>query len=83
MFDSYANWQAALKLQMALEADWVIERQAANSQPGETYGGAGYVRYQFHAEVRLRRARRIPARSQRPLQRRVANPERSDVDGGL
>ena len=53
IFDSYATWQAAPKLQMALEADWVIERQATNSEPGETYGSAGYARYQFTPKFAL------------------------------
>jgi hypothetical protein len=30
-----------------LEADYVIERLFTNSYPDRTWGGAGYIRYQF------------------------------------
>jgi predicted porin len=53
IFDSYATWQATPKLELAGDGDWVIERQQANSPPGETYGGAAYARYQFTPKFAL------------------------------
>ena len=47
IFDSYATWQTTPKLTLALEADYVIERLFTNSYPDRTWGGAGYIRYQF------------------------------------
>jgi len=53
IFDSYATWQSTAKLMLAIDADWVIERDNPNSSPGETYGGAGYARYQFTPRIAL------------------------------
>jgi Putative beta-barrel porin-2, OmpL-like. bbp2 len=55
IFDSYVSWQAKPKLTFALEGDYVIEREWANtntalgqsSSPSHVIGGAGYARYQF------------------------------------
>lgn len=55
IFDSYVNWQASPKLTFALEGDYVIEREWANtvtalgqsSAPSHVIGGAGYAKYQF------------------------------------
>lgn len=44
IFDTYASWQATPKLDFALESDWVVQRYQRNSAPGETMGGAAYVR---------------------------------------
>jgi len=53
IFDSYVTWQSTPKLQLALDADWIIERANLNSSPGETAGGAGYARYQFTPRIAL------------------------------
>jgi Putative beta-barrel porin-2, OmpL-like. bbp2 len=51
--DSYASWQARPKLTLALEGDYVIQREWANAAPGESSapshvdGGAAYAQYQF------------------------------------
>ena len=55
IFDSYVSWQAAPKLTVALEGDYVIQRLWKNtntalgqsSAPSHTIGGAGYAKYQF------------------------------------
>jgi Putative beta-barrel porin-2, OmpL-like. bbp2 len=53
IFDSYATWQATLKLTLQGEADYVIEREWANAAPGQSSapshvtGGAGYMQYQL------------------------------------
>ena len=55
IFDSYVSWQAAPKLTLALEGDYVIQRLWKNtntalgqsSAPSHTIGGAGYAKYQF------------------------------------
>lgn len=53
IFDSYATWQATVKLTLAGEADYVIQREWANAAPGESSapahvdGGAAYAQYQF------------------------------------
>lgn len=53
IFDSYVSWQAAPKLTLALEGDYVIQRLWENTAPGESsapshaIGGAGYAKYQF------------------------------------
>ena len=53
IFDSYANWNATPKLTLALEGDYVIQREWANAGPGHssapahTDGGAAYVQYSF------------------------------------
>src|SRR5579863_8550100 len=55
IFDSYVSWQAAPKLTLALEGDYVIQRLWKNtntslgqsSAPSHTIGGAGYAKYQI------------------------------------
>ena len=53
IFDSYVSWNASPKLTMALEGDYVIQREWANAAPGESSapshvdGGAAYAQYQF------------------------------------
>ena len=55
IFDSYVSWQAAPKLSLALEGDYVIQRLWKNtntalgqsSAPSHTIGGAGYAKYQI------------------------------------
>ena len=44
--DSYLNWQAAPRLQLAIEGDYVIQREQSYSAPARTSGGAVYGRYQ-------------------------------------
>jgi Putative beta-barrel porin-2, OmpL-like. bbp2 len=55
IFDSYVSWQVVPKLTVALEGDYVIEREWQNtntalgesSAPSHDIGGAAYVKYQF------------------------------------
>lgn len=53
ILDTYASWQAAPKLTFALEGDYVIQREWANTAPGQSsapshaIGGAAYAKYQF------------------------------------
>ncbi len=57
IFDSYVSWQAAPKLTLALEGDYVIQRVWQTSSPGHssapshTIGGASYARYQFTPKI--------------------------------
>jgi len=57
IFDSYVSWQATPKLTLALEGDYVIQRDWANASPGRssapshTIGGATYFRYQFTPKI--------------------------------
>jgi hypothetical protein len=57
IFDTYATWQTTSKLTFALEGDYLIERQWANSSPGHSsspshdIGGAAYARYQFTPRI--------------------------------
>lgn len=57
IFDSYVTWQAAPKLTLALEGDYVIQREWKNTAPGESsapshvIGGASYARYQFTPKI--------------------------------
>lgn len=53
IFDSYATFAPAEKLTLGLEGDYVIERLYTNSAPAETWGGAGYVRYQLSPRTAL------------------------------
>ena len=59
IFDSYVNWQATPKWTFALEGDYVVERRWATSGPGRdsapahTWGGAGYIEYQFSPKAFL------------------------------
>jgi len=58
-FDSYVSWQAKPKLSLALEGDYVIQREWRTSSPGRssapshTIGGAAYARYQFTPKIAL------------------------------
>ncbi len=47
IFDSYVTWQTTPKLTLALEGDYVIQRQEINSAPLHTAGGAVYSRFQI------------------------------------
>jgi len=55
IFDSYVSWQAAPMLTLALEGDYVIQREwnstvpalGQSSAPSHVTGGAGYAKYQF------------------------------------
>ncbi len=57
--DSYVNWQATPKWTLALEGDYVIEREWRHAGPGhssapsEVSGGAAYARYQVTPRVAL------------------------------
>jgi len=57
IFDSYVSWQARPKVTLALEGDYVIQREWRNSSPGRssapshTIGGAAYARYQFTPRI--------------------------------
>jgi hypothetical protein len=57
IFDTYVSWQAAPKVTLALEGDYVIEREWKTSSPGHssapshTIGGAAYARYQFAPKI--------------------------------
>jgi len=53
IFDSYATWQPANKWTLALEGDYVIERDQTNSAPVHTDGGAFYARYQLTPKFAL------------------------------
>jgi hypothetical protein len=53
IFDSYVTWQPQPKLTLALEGDYVIQREWATAAPGESSapshvdGGVGYMQYQI------------------------------------
>jgi len=57
IFDSYVSWQASPKFTLALEGDYVIQREWRSSSPGHssapfhTIGGAAYARYQFSPRI--------------------------------
>ncbi len=57
IFDSYVSWQALPKVTLALEGDYVIQRQWSTASPGHssapshTIGGAAYARYQFTPKI--------------------------------
>lgn len=57
IFDTYAAWQATPKFSLALEGDYVIQREWSSSSPGHssspshTIGGAAYTRYQFTPKI--------------------------------
>ena len=59
IFDTYATWQALPKLALAVEGDYVIERQWVNAAPGESSapshvdGGAAYAQYQLTQRIAL------------------------------
>ena len=47
IFDSYSSWNAAPRLTLAADLDYVVERLYTNSPPSRAYGGALYARYQL------------------------------------
>ena len=57
IFDSYVSWQAIPKFTLALEGDYVIQREWRTSSPwhssapAHTIGGAAYARYQFTPKI--------------------------------
>jgi hypothetical protein len=57
IFDSYVSWQATPKITLALEGDYVIQREWRTSSPGHsaapshTIGGAAYAQYQFTPRI--------------------------------
>ena len=53
ILDSYATWQPTDKWTLALEGDYVIERDQTNSAPIHTAGGAFYARYQLTKKFAL------------------------------
>jgi len=59
IFDSYVSWQAKPKVTLALEGDYVIQREWATSSPGHssapshTIGGGAYARYQFTPKMAI------------------------------
>jgi hypothetical protein len=53
IFDSYVAWNATPKLTLALDLDYVIQRDQTNSAPQRTDGGSGYLRYQFTPKLAL------------------------------
>ncbi len=53
IFDSYLTWQTTLKLTLAFEGDYVIERLLKSSGPSHTDGGAAYLQYQLTPKVSL------------------------------
>jgi hypothetical protein len=53
IFDSYVTWQATPKLSLALEGDYVIERNLTTSAPVHVDGEAFYTRYQLTPKFAL------------------------------
>ena len=59
IFDSYVTWQAAPRLTLAVEGDYVIQRLWRDAAPGQSSapshvdGGAAYLRYQLTPKVFL------------------------------
>jgi outer membrane murein-binding lipoprotein Lpp len=59
IFDSYATWQAAKKLTVAIEGDYFIQRLWETAAPGESSapshvdGGAAYIQYQLTSKLAL------------------------------
>jgi hypothetical protein len=57
IFDSYVSWQTTPKLTLALEADYLLQREWKNAAPGQssapshTDGGAAYAQYQFRPKM--------------------------------
>lgn len=51
--DTYGTWQAASRLTLGAEADYVGEKLYATSPPEHVYGGAGYAVYQFTRQLSL------------------------------
>lgn len=45
--DTYFTWNAASKLTLVGEGDYIVSRLYSNSYPSHLAGGAGYIRYQF------------------------------------
>jgi hypothetical protein len=53
ILDTYLVWDAAPKLKLAAEADYVIEREFTNSSPAHTDGGSLYAQYQLTPKLSL------------------------------
>jgi hypothetical protein len=53
IFDSYATWQPNDRWTLALEGDYVIERDQTTSPPVHVGGGALYARYQLTPKIAL------------------------------
>lgn len=51
--DSYVTWTATPKWTLALEGDYVINRQSNESGPSHVSGGAAYARYQVTPKTAL------------------------------
>ena len=51
IFDSYVTWQTTPEVTLALEGDYVVERDEPNSAPSHLSAGALYSRYQFTPRV--------------------------------
>jgi Putative beta-barrel porin-2, OmpL-like. bbp2 len=57
IFDSYVSWQATPKFTLALEGDYVIQREWSTSSPGRSsapshvIGGAAYARHQLSRKI--------------------------------
>jgi hypothetical protein len=57
IFDSYVSWQTTPKLTLALEGDYLLQREWKNAAPGQssapshTAGGAAYAQYQFRPKM--------------------------------
>jgi hypothetical protein len=53
IFDSYITWQAAPKLLLALEGDYVLQRNYSNSSPQHVSAGAAYAQYHFNQKAAI------------------------------
>jgi hypothetical protein len=81
IFDSYVSWQVAPKLTLALEGDYVIQREWRTSSPGRSstpshvIGGAALCAIPIHAKDCRGGPGRVSLRSRWTLQRTHAGPE--------
>ncbi len=81
IFDSYVSWQATPKLTLALEGDYVIQREWRTSSPGRSsapshvIGGAALRAVPIHAEDCHGGSGRVSLRSRRSFQRAHAGPK--------
>jgi hypothetical protein len=59
IFDTYVSWQSSPKVTLALEGDYVIQREWSTSSPGHssspshTIGGGVYTRCQFTPKISM------------------------------
>ena len=53
ILDSYVTWQTTPRLTLALEGDYVIERDNPGSAPMHALGGAFYTRFQLFPKVAI------------------------------